>query len=109
MNAIIIHGVCDKNEYFELTFPSPSNAHWLPWLQQKFLRAGILCQKLEMPTPYTPLYEEWRLTFEQLHVSDQTIIVAHSAGCGFILKWLGANPDIFINRLILVAPWLDFA
>ena len=106
-NAVTLHGICDENEYFDMDFPSPSNAHWLPWLQQKFCRAGILCQCLEMPKPYKPVYEEWKQTFEQLNVQDLAFVVGHSAGCGFILKWLHQNPAIKFEKLILVAPWLD--
>lgn len=105
--AIIIHGICDEHEYFDMDFPSPSNAHWLPWLQQKFLRSGVLCQILEMPKPYAPVYEDWATTFEQLKIDRETIIVGHSAGCGFILKWLHHHPEVKLERLILVAPWLD--
>lgn len=105
--AVILHGVCDAEEYFEMDFPSSSNAHWLPWLQQKFLRAGVLCQTLEMPTPYAPVYEAWAKTFEQLRTDELEIVVAHSAGCGFILKWLTAHPEVSLKGLILVAPWQD--
>lgn len=105
--AVILHGICDEEEYFEMDFPSPSNAHWIPWLKQKFLRNGILCQALEMPTPYNPKYNEWKETFEQLNMKDISVIVGHSAGCGFILKWLNENKDIVIDKLVLVAPWMD--
>lgn len=105
--VVILHGICDKEEYFDMDFPSPSNAHWLPWLQQKFLRAGALCQILEMPTPYAPKYQEWVETFEQLALDNDSIIIGHSAGCGFILKWLHENRDQQFSKLILVAPYLD--
>lgn len=106
LNAVILHGICDEHEYFEMDFPSPSNAHWLPWLQQKFLRAGVLCQKIEMPAPFAPKYAQWSKNFEQLNINDNTVIVAHSAGCGFILKWLTLN-NVKVKHIILVAPWLD--
>lgn len=105
--AVILHGACDKDEYFDADFPSPSNAHWLPWLQQKFLRSGVLCQTLEMPAPYAPRYQAWRNTFEQIDTGSLSIVVGHSAGGGFILKWLHSNPRIKLDKLVLVAPWLD--
>ena len=105
--AVILHGICDRQEYFEMDFPSPSNAHWLPWLQQKLLRKGLLSQCLEMPAPYKPAYDEWKRTFEQLDRSDLSVVVGHSAGCGFFLKWLHQNPKISLDKLVLVAPWLD--
>ena len=105
--AVILHGITDKEEYFEMDFPSLSNAHWSPWLQQKFLRAGVFCQTLEMPTPYAPVYEEWVETFEQLSLNDDSIVVGHSAGCGFILKWLHHNRNRHFKKVVLVAPYLD--
>ena len=106
-HAVILHGICDRGEYYEMDFPSSSNAHWLPWLQQKFLRSGILCQTLEMPKPYAPSYQDWKETFEQLNTHKLDIVVGHSAGCGFILKWLAENPNATFEKLIFVAPWRD--
>jgi len=106
-SAIILHGICSRKEYFEMDFPSPSNAHWLPWLQQKFLRNGLLCQCLEMPRPYEPKYEEWREVFEKFAHPDLSVVVAHSAGSGFILKWLHENPRTRLDKLVLVAPYID--
>lgn len=105
--AILLHGVCDHHEYYEMDFPSPSNAHWFPWLQQKLLRSGILCQTLEMPQPYAPDYNKWAAVFSTQNVGISTHIIGHSAGCGFILKWLSDNPNIHIGRLTMVAPWID--
>ncbi len=105
--AYILHGVPDEEEYFEMEFPSPSNAHWLPWLQQKFLRAGYVCQCLEMPTPPTAKYLEWSDTFGQPRLNEESVVVGHSAGCGFILKWLSQHKSVKVSKLILVAPWLD--
>ena len=105
--AFVLHGVCDREEYFEMDFPSPSNAHWLPWLQQRFLRAGVLAQCLEMPVPYSPVYDDWVAVWERQNIRPDSVVVGHSAGCGFVLKWLAANPDVRLGKLVLVAPWLD--
>lgn len=105
--AYILHGVPGEEEYFQMNFPSPSNAHWLPWLQQKFLRAGMICQCLEMPTPYKPNYAEWKNVWQHAQLSDSSVVVGHSAGCGFILKWLSENPSVRLAKIALVAPWFD--
>jgi len=60
-----------------------------------------------MPTPPTPTYEEWASVWKTAQSNETTIIVAHSSGCGFILKWLSLNPAQKIGDLFLVAPWLD--
>jgi predicted alpha/beta hydrolase family esterase len=106
-NAIIIHGSPGSHEYYEMDFPSPSNAHWIPWLQQKFLRSKILCQTPEMPFPYAARYQEWVDTIKSFQIHSKTTLVGHSSGGGFLLKWLTDNPHITAEKLVLVAPWLD--
>jgi len=90
-----------------MEFPSPSNAHWLPWLQQKFLRAGVLAQCLEMPKPYNPDYAAWCQVWERQRLGPEDILVGHSAGGGFLVKWLSANPQVKVGQVVLVAPWMD--
>ncbi|MES2729267.1 MAG: hypothetical protein V4621_04105 [Pseudomonadota bacterium] len=107
MSAIILHGICDTEEYFEMDFPSPSNAHWLPWLQQKFLRAAYQCQTPEMPAPYKPDYTSWQKAFEVFDPASLRIAVGHSAGAGFLLKYLSSHPDIMLDQLVLVGAWVD--
>lgn len=103
----MIHGTCDAYEYYEMDFPSPSNAHWFPWLQQKFLRANYLCQCLEMPRAYAPCYDEWVDTFKSAKIDEESILVGYSAGSGFLLKYFVENPKLKVAGLFLVAPWLD--
>lgn len=105
--AYLLHGICYEEEYWDSSVPSLSNFHWFPWLQQKFLHEGYLCQTLEMPSPYRPTYRDWAETFEQAQLNEQSIVVAHSAGCGFFLKWMSEHRDLKIHKLILVAPWKD--
>ena len=106
-SALILHGTCDKEEFFDKATPSLSNSHWFPWLQKQFLCNNILCQTPELPTPYNPDYNEWKKTFENYYNSDIKIIVGHSAGGGFMLKWLHENSKVKLDKLILVAPWLN--
>lgn len=106
-SALILHGTCDKEEFFDKDISSLSNSHWFPWLQKQFLCKNILCQTPEMPMPYNPSYENWRKTFENFYNDEVKIIIGHSAGAGFILKWLHNNPQVKLDKLIFVAPWLD--
>lgn len=107
-NAIILHGIYSEKEYYKSNLPSPSNAHWIPWLQRELIRNNILCQTPEMPDVPNANYDGWKKVFEQFQINENTIFVGHSAGCGFILKWLNENPNFKFKKLILVAPWLDF-
>ncbi len=105
--AYLLHGTCDAHEFYEMDFPSLSNAHWFPWLQQKFLRADYLCQCLEMPRAYAPRYDEWVDTFKSTSLNEDSILVGYSAGAGFLLKYFAENPKLKVAKIFLVAPWLD--
>lgn len=105
--AIILHGMPSKEEY--LNNPerlSPSNEHWLPWLQQQLIGNGVLAQTPEFPEPYAPDYEKWREAFERFPVDEETMLIGHSCGAGFLARWLSEHA-VNISKIALVAPWLD--
>lgn len=104
--AIILHGMPSKEEYFDSMSPTQSNKHWIPWIQRQLILNGILAQTPEMPEPYMPVYEKWRSVFEQFKVDKDTVLIGHSCGGGFLLRWLSEN-KIRVGRVVLVAPWLD--
>jgi len=104
--AIIVHGMPSKEEYFDSTLPSPSNAHWFPWLQKSLLERGVIAQTPEMPTPYDPSYEEYSAILESFPIDEETILIGHSLGAGFLLKYL-AQQQLPFRQLVLVAPWID--
>lgn len=105
-NAIILHGTCDKEEYFDDTYPSLSNSHWFPWLQKQLLINGIPTNTPEVPDAYEPDYPTWEREFERFDVGPSSILIGHSCGGGFLVRWLSEN-KVSANKLILVAPWLD--
>lgn len=105
--VILIHGLPSKEEVIEDIFPSPSNAHWFPWIQKQLTRQDILCQSLEMPESYNPTYSEHKRVLDQMEISNETTLVGHSCGGGFLLKYLSENTNLKPKRVILVAPWID--
>jgi predicted alpha/beta hydrolase family esterase len=107
-NAVLVHGMPSKEDYFDQGLLSESNSHWFPWLQKQLLIKNILTQTPEMPEPYKPDYEKWAREFERYDIGPQTLLVGHSAGAGFLLRWLSEHKDIKVGRLILVAPFLGF-
>lgn len=102
----ILHGICDEEEYYSNEHPCPSNTHWHPWLQKQLMMAGYNCQTPEVPKSYQAKYQSWFNTIDYLPMDSDTILVGHSAGCGFFLKWL-SNNNVKIKKLILVAPFAD--
>lgn len=104
--AYILHGCCDEEEYFSDEYPSPSNFHWIPWLQKQLLKQGYFCQTPEMPFDTQDRYSAWKNTLELFPIDNDTSLIGHSCGAGFLLKWLSQN-QVQIDTLALVAPWLD--
>lgn len=104
--AYILHGCCSPEDYFTDDFPSPSNAHWFPWLQRELLRGGYICQTPELTAPCDPDYGSWKKEFDIYPVDDETLLIGHSCAAGFFLRLL-AETQQKIHRLVMVAPWLD--
>lgn len=105
-NAIILHGMPDKDEYYDPQSPAQSNKHWLPWIQRQLTLKDILAQSIELPKPYEPNYNAWKQVFEQFHVNEDTILIGHSCGAGFLVRWLSEN-KVKTSQLALVAPWIN--
>ncbi len=106
-NAIIVHGKANQAKYYDPSFASPSNACWLPWIQKQLLMRDILTQTPEMPNPWEPDYSAWSEEFERYSITPETILVGHSCGAGFIVRWLSEHKDTPVGHVVLVAPWTD--
>lgn len=106
VNAIILHGRPDKEEYFDPTHPSASNDWWIPWLQKQLLLKEISAQTPEIPNSWNPKYEEWEQIIKQFDINRNTILVGHSCGGGFWIRWLSENKDTHVGKAVLVAPSL---
>ncbi|NMA32599.1 MAG: hypothetical protein GX944_01555 [Alphaproteobacteria bacterium] len=108
-NAIILHGIAENRQDYTNHPKSPSNLSWFPVVQWEMIKRGILTQTPEMPNPYLPdmNYEEWVKIISRFEINEKTILIGHSCGGGFWLKYLSTNPQIKIDQLILIAPWID--
>ena len=105
-NAIILHGMPGKDECYDGSVPSASNFHWLPWLQKQLLTKDIHAVTPELPVAWMPDYEVWKKEFERFDLSNDTVLVGHSCGAGFIVKYLCEN-SVKVGKVVLVAPWVD--
>jgi len=57
-----------------------------------------------MPKPWFPDYQLFKNEFEKCSIHENTILVGHSCGCAFLVRWLGDTRQK-IRKLIFVAPW----
>lgn len=106
-NAIILHGLTGEREYFSDKYPCGSNSHWIPWAQKQLMINNIKADTPEIPRPFDFNYESWKREVERFDINENTILIGHSMGGGFWLRYLSENPQINISKLVLVAPWLD--
>jgi predicted alpha/beta hydrolase family esterase len=106
-NAIILHGCPQRHEYYDPKLPSESNAHWLPWLQKELLIRDIKADTPEVPQSYEPEWDIWCREVERFDIGPDTMLVGHSCGGGFWLRYLSEHQDLRVGKVVLVAPWLD--
>ncbi len=104
LNCIIIHG-CPPNQESLIDITERTYyKHWIPWLREKLTEKSIPTETPMMPEPWEPDYEKFKEEFEKYLVSDNTVLIGHSCGCAFLVRWLGESKQK-IKKLILVAPW----
>jgi hypothetical protein len=76
----------------------------MPWLKKCLAANGVRTEIPLMPEPWYPDYERYKEVFEKLEITNDTILIGHSCGCAFLVRWLGESKRK-ISKLILVAPW----
>lgn len=104
MNCIVIHG-CPSDEEKEMNASTRTyDKHWIPWLRKELIERGIDIETPLMPEPWIPSYENFKKEFEKCTVSSNTVLVGHSCGSAFLVRWLGDSKKN-VKKLVLVAPW----
>ncbi len=103
MNCIIVHGSPNKDRTNEPDYVPDSKKGWLLWIKGKIEEGGIKCEVPQMPTPWHPKYSEWKKVIEKLKINEDTILIGHSAGGAFLVRYLDENKKK-IYKLILVSP-----
>ena len=61
----------------------------------------------EVPRSFDRNWAAWQREVERFDISPDTILVGHSTGAGFWVKYLSTHPDLRVGKVFLVAPWLD--
>jgi len=106
-NAILVPGKPGKAEYYDASQPTNSNNHWFSWLAKHLQINDIFAVAIEPPFPWQPRYELWKKEFERFDIKADTLLIGHSCGAGFLVRWLTENKNQFVGKVVLVAPWLN--
>jgi|AntRauTorcE11897_2_1112592.scaffolds.fasta_scaffold01392_4 predicted alpha/beta hydrolase family esterase len=100
-NCIIIHGgpLTDTPE-------NPHNLHtlyWHPWTKVELIKRNIETLVPAMPHPWNPKYQEYKEVMDNLPITEDSVLVGHSRGVAFLLRWLGDTKQT-VRKIIMVAP-----
>lgn len=95
---IILHG-CPPTE--ELV--TPKEKRWMNWLADELNKRNLLAITPELPVSWEPKYSEWKKEFEKYSVNEETVLIGHSCGAAFLVRWLLETGKV-VKKLILVAP-----
>jgi hypothetical protein len=106
-NAILVPGRPDKDMHYDPSRPSNSEDYWFSWLKRQLILKDIHAVSIEPPFPFRPRYDEWKKEFERFDITPETILVGHSCGGGFLVRWLSENKDKRVGKVVLVAPWTN--
>lgn len=96
--CIILHG-CPPNEQTV----TPINNRWMNWLEEKLKEKGYDAIAPLMPKAWNPKYTDWKKEFEKYPLTENTLLVGHSCGAAFLVRWL-LETQKNVKKLILVAP-----
>jgi uncharacterized protein len=103
-NVIIVHGA-NENKASAYKGGRENTRHWHPWLKKILEEKGIKVSGELYPRDWNPSYKEWKEVFEKNPISEETILIGHSAGCAFILRWISETKRR-VQKIILVAPYI---
>jgi predicted alpha/beta hydrolase family esterase len=83
-NVIIVHGA----------FGHPEE-NWFGWLRRELERLSIPCAVPALPTPEEQSLASWLQRFDETcgqFIHSNTMLVGHSLGAAFVLRWLESAP-----------------
>jgi len=104
VNCVVVHGCPSDIEKAIDPETRTYDKHWIPWIKKELTDRGIKTETPLMPEPWYPDYEKFKKEFEKCDVNENTILVGHSCGSAFLVRWLGETKKRIL-KLILVAPW----
>jgi hypothetical protein len=107
MNAILVPGRPDEDEHYDAKVPANSENHWFSWLKRQLILKDIHAVSIEPPFPFRPRYDDWKKEFERFDIAPDTILVGHSCGGGFLVRYLSEHKDLQVGKVVLVAPWIN--
>lgn len=79
----------------------------MPWLQKQLMVNDVATWTPTVQNEWKLRYSDWAEEFERYPITSETMLVGHSCGGGFIVRWLSEHPDVKVDKVVLVAPWIN--
>lgn len=94
-NVFIFHGTAGYPE-----------ENWFPWLKEELEKRGCRVFIPQFPTPKNQTLENWLGVLENYkkHVNSETILIGHSLGGAFLLRFLEKSNTRVKAAFIVAAP-----
>jgi len=83
-----------------------SEDHWFPSLHKYFAEHGWQVTAPDFPNSGTPNLDEWLEAAQSLDLDEETVLVAHSLGCPFVMSLLERS-TAKVKKAVLVAGLYD--
>jgi len=109
MNLVFCHGVMDPEYDWNNREFNPTKG-WKYWLQFQIEKdRDVIMQMPQFPHAHVNLmkYDEWEHIMNHQEITPDTVLIGHSAGGGFVLKYMATHPELRVRQIVLVAPYLD--
>jgi hypothetical protein len=109
MNIVFCHGVMGPDEDWGARIYR-AEKRWKDWLQFAVeVEHDVLMQIPQFPHAHALMmkYDEWAKIMDFQDINENTVLIGHSAGGGFVLKYLSNHPELRVKQVVLVAPWID--
>ena len=104
VDVVMVHGCPYSKETAGDPETRTYDKHWMPWTKKQLEEKGLTVATPLMPEPWNPDYDRFKGEFEKIEVGENTVLIGHSCGCAFLVRWLGETGRK-VKKLILVAPW----
>jgi predicted alpha/beta hydrolase family esterase len=104
--AIFVHGHYRKEKYYDPNSEMINLKDYTLWLLKQLTIRDYLAEAPLMPTPFWPIYEEWKKELERYDLDENTTLIGQSYGGGFLVRWL-SETDKKVGKVFLVAPYIN--
>lgn len=101
-HVILLHGQ-DSKKKLDRTTPQNED-HWFEWLKTELEKHNFKVDNPLIPHNWEKGFDGWEAEIDKIEITSNTILVGHSSGTAFWIKWLQKHKKL-VKALFLIAPF----